>query len=126
MNRSEQCHALAIELHSWIDNKDFKTWPEPSIQEIEELIREYMELDGPVKNNPLVKPAPSKHEELIGELNKGIQKYKWQAQMHGDKTLTNDKALSQYFNGMKTAENLFVAHLKNLVRDYGLDLMACK
>lgn len=51
MNRSEQCHALAIALHSWIDNKDFKTWPEPSIQEIEELIREYMELDNPVKDD---------------------------------------------------------------------------
>lgn len=61
MNRSERCHALAVELHSWIKNKDFKTWPEPSIEEIEREIRDHMELDGPAKNEPTAKlPEQSK------------------------------------------------------------------
>lgn len=115
MNKTERIHKLAVELHSWIDNKDFKTWPEPSVEEIEWEIRDYMELDGPVKNNPISKPADSKHEELIEKLNKGIEKYSKQAVMHSDA-----EHQSPYFNGMKTAENLFVAHLKNMVRDYDI------
>lgn len=57
MNRSERCHALAVELHSWIEYADFKTDPEPSIQEIEECIRDFMGMDkSAIKENESSNP----------------------------------------------------------------------